>query len=188
MVWRIAVPLAALVTLILPHEAAAAPVPKATAAADPAERSAGFWDDVKDLRQSESWQALQNKVGLSDKSHNVAVEAAQSGYQGVVSVSLDTPRDTAAFLNGAAQSGRDLGVERAVSTALRMRASPEMVTAAAPMVEPKARAEVESFRANLSSGIPGLPGIYLCGGGPCPRSSAPEGYTPVAGTSLGCGR
>jgi hypothetical protein len=188
MIWRIAVSLTALVTLVLPREADAAPAPKATVAANPAERSTGFWDDVKDLRQSESWQALQNKVGLSDKSRGVAAEAVKAGKQGVVSISLDTPRDTAAFLNGAAQPGRDLGVERAVSTALRMRASPEMVTAAAPMVEPQARAEVASFRANLSSGIPGLPGVYLCGGGPCPRASAPQGYAPVAGESRGCGR
>ena len=188
MVWHIAVSLTALATLILPQGADAAPVPKATTAANPAERSTGFWDDVKDLRQSESWQALQTKVGLSEKSRSVAAEAAQLGKQGVVSISLDTPRDTAAFLNGAAQTGRDLGVERAVSTALRMRASPEMVTAAAPMVEPEARAEVAAFRADLSSGIPGLPGIYLCGGGPCQRSPAPQGYAPVAGASRGCGR
>jgi hypothetical protein len=186
MVWRTAIRLIGAAGLALPASALSAPAP--APAAGPADRSAAFWDDVKELRQSESWQALQNKVGLTDKSRGAAAEAAKAGKQSVVSVSLDTPGDAAAFLTGAAQAGQGLGVERAVSTALRMRASPDMVNAATPMVAPQARAGAESFRANLSNGIPGLPGIYLCGGGPCPRSPAPVAYVPVAGESRGCGK
>jgi hypothetical protein len=69
-----------------------------------------------------------------------------------------------------------------------MTTPPQTLEQAAPLVAPEAQAAAETFRANLSTGIPGLPGIYL-GDSPAGftvRAEAPSGYAPVAGGSMGC--
>jgi hypothetical protein len=70
-----------------------------------------------------------------------------------------------------------------------MRTTAKAREAAAPLVAQNAKARVAAMTANLSTGIAGLPGIYLgdnaqANGGR--RAATPSGYAPVAGTSAGC--
>jgi hypothetical protein len=81
-------------------------------------------------------------------------------------------------------SSQDQVSDAALATVISMRISPEVRQAAAPFVAPEAQARVEEFKANLSTGIPGLPGIHLGESGG--RPSLPQGYTPVAGGAMGC--
>lgn len=168
-----------------------------TAAADPAPaasgivaESEGFWEDVHTTEQSEGWRQLQDAVGLERQSRDAVALAAETEVQAVFSVSLDTPDRAADYMSRVGSAGPGgAPLDGAVATALRQRASPEVVQAAVPLVEPEDRGKAAQFQANLSSGIPGLPGLYLgdADQAPAPRASAPSGYAPVSGASSGCG-
>lgn len=120
-----------------------------------------FWGDWKDLRQSDGWQKLQKSVGLQEQSQQAVTRGMKSRTQAVMNVTLDSPTRTASFLNGAAGASRSTENDGALATVLKTRASKTMVEAAESMVAPEVSARVVTFRANLSDGIPGLPGIYL---------------------------
>ena len=110
-----------------------------------------FYSDVDALEKSDSWKALQQKVGLADKISAAQIQNGKRAtqMQSIFSIGSDTAPKLAKFLNS---------------------------TVGADNV----------FRANLSGGIPGLPGIYLGGNDGGSRPSVPPGYTPVAGGSRRC--
>jgi hypothetical protein len=116
-----------------------------------------------------------------------AADGAQNQGKAAVDIAITRPAEAAQFMSESVASSEDPVSNAALATVINMRISPDVQQAAAPLVAPEAKARVEEFRANLSTGIPGLPGIYLGehddGGG---RPGLPEGYTPVAGGSMGC--
>lgn len=148
--------------------------------------SAAFWTDMDAVKQGKDWKALTGAVGLADASSAAMVKAQKDRRQAIVNVSLQDAQDTARFLDSAAAAGP--GVDAAVTTALRMRATPGMVEAAEPMVAPEVRQAARRWRADLDHGIPGLPGIYL--GAPAETgagiATAPAGYQPMSSAAIGC--
>ncbi|HVY33468.1 MAG TPA: hypothetical protein VG960_03505 [Caulobacteraceae bacterium] len=177
--------------------AALALAPSPDMASDPKDLSAGFWSDWQTTKQSEHWQNLQKSVGLQAQTVTAAGQAAQSGKQAVVDTALTTPAQAAKFMTGAAADAKALGVDQSVSTVLAMRATPKTVAAAAPLIPPESRPAAHLITTAMTRGIAGLPGVYLgevehpayeAGGnsGGEERGSAPAGYAPVAGGSLGC--
>ncbi len=152
---------------------------------DSTQLSYAFWNDWQTLKKSDKWQALKQSVGVADQARAAALSGAEKGTQAVVNVGLSKPADVAKVLNGSAHTATDVGAGAALGTALSMRASRQEIAAAQPLVAPEARRESRSMTANLTTGIAGLPGIYL-GPQDHPRPSAPEGYAPVSGGSAGC--
>lgn len=158
------------------------PEAAAPAADDPAALSAGFWGEMKKAEASESFAALKAAVGGAAK--NAA--AKPSGAQRIVDVAISKPEEAAKVLSEATAASADSVSANAAATAVSMITSPQTREAAAEYVAPEAQERVETFRANLSTGIPGLPGIYLGDNSSVARASAPSGYTPVSGGSSGC--
>ena len=170
-------------------EAEQAPPPDTAKPApdDPAALSAGFWGEVKKTEASESFAALKAAMGGAAKT----AAAKPSSTQRIVDVAVQKPEEVAKVMSEASAAPSDGVSANAVATAVNMITSPATREAAAQYVAPEAQERVETFRANLSTGIPGLPGIYLgdnsgatSGYSECP--SAPSGYTPVSGGSSGC--
>jgi hypothetical protein len=180
------------------HMAAAlALAPSPDMASDPKDLSAGFWSDWQTVKQSQHWQNLQHSVGLQGRTMDAMGQAAKSGKQAVVDTALTTPAQAAKFMTGAAADSEALGVDQSVSTVLAMRATPNTVAAAAPLVPAEARPAAHLIATAMTRGMAGLPGVYLgdvdhpkhesgAGSGDEGRGAAPAGYEPVAGGSVGC--
>ena len=160
------------------------PSPEAPTPNDPTALSSGFWADWNKTKSSANFAALTTAVGCGC---GPAADGAQNQGKATVDIAITRPAEAAQFMSESVASSEDPISDAALATVINMRISPDVQQAAAPLVAPEAKARVEEFRANLSTGIPGLPGIYLGdhadGGG---RPSMPEGYTPVAGGSMGC--
>lgn len=170
--------------------------PTAAPAPNPlAKMSDGFWGDWKATEKSESFHAL--KAAVTETQAPTAAPAAPAApptagppppqKQKIVDVAVTKP-ETAAKLLTAASAASDSASTNALATVVTMTTPPQTLAEAAPLVAPEAQASAETFRANLSTGIPGLPGIYL-GDSPSvssARAEAPSGYTPVSGGSAGC--
>jgi len=172
-----------------PDKAAPAPEEPATVAKDPAALSADFWGDLNKIKASPEFAALSDAVGCADKTRAKTADAAKSNKQGIVDIAITRPEEAAKFLNEATTSSSGAVSDGALATVITMRTSPEVLEAAAPMIAPEAQARVEEFRADLTTGIPGLPGIYLgdnSGATSSARAEAPTGYTPVSGGSIAC--
>ena len=171
-----------------PAAQAKASKPKAQAVqleSDPSDLSAGFWTDWKAKEASPEFAALKKSVWRDEPAKpDAAVPAAQS--QRIVDVSISDSAKLAQVLTVATGSGVDASDQQALASVVNMVASPKTQEEAAPMVAPEIQAQVQEFRANLSSGIPGLPGIYLGDNAESERGAAPDGYAPVAGGSAGC--
>lgn len=153
--------------------------------------SDGFWGDWKATEKSESFHALKAAVAGTQAPAAAAPApggaAPQPAKQKIVDVAVTKP-EVAAKLLAAASAASDSAGTKALATVVTMTTAPQTLEQAAPLVAPEAQASAETFRANLSTGIPGLPGIYL---GDTPsassaRAEAPSGYTPVSGGSAGC--
>jgi hypothetical protein len=195
---RMFVPLAAAVTLIATMAVSAETAPPPTAdkaalatklATDELEaRSSDFWSDWNKTKASEEYTALKTSVGLADKAK--AAAAASGGKQAIADLALVQPEAAAKLMNSASAAPDDAA--NALSTVVNMVTAPATREAAMTYVEPEAATRVESWNANLSSGVQGLPGIYLgapaeTSAGTMPtRAAVPSGYTPVAGASAGC--
>lgn len=179
-----------------PDKAALPPGGPAASSSDPAALSTNFWSDWNEAKSSEGVKSLTAAVGCADKTRAAAAAAAKDGKQGIVDVAITRPEEAAKFLSEVTTSSNDTVSDAALATVINMRTSPEVRDAAAPLVAPEAQARVEEFRADLSTGIPGLPGIYLGdtaganggggGGGSGGRAAMPTGYTPVSGGSTAC--
>jgi hypothetical protein len=162
----------------------ALPSPEASAPSDPSAVSSGFWSDWNRTKSSANFAALTTAVGCGC---GPLADGAQNQGKATIDIAITGPAEAAQFMSESVVSSQDPVSDAALATVVNMRISPDVQQAAAPLVAPEAKARVEEFRANLSTGIPGLPGIYLGdhadGGG---RPGLPEGYTPVAGGSMGC--
>jgi len=158
--------------------------PHASAPDDPTTLSSDFWTDWTRTRSSANFAALSTAVGCGC---GPAGNGEPHQGKAAVDIAITRPAEAAQFMSESVASSQDPVSDAALATVINMRISPKVREAAAPLVAPEAQARVEEFRANLSTGIPGLPGIYLGehaqGGG---RPSLPEGYTPVSGGSMGC--
>jgi hypothetical protein len=176
-----------------PASPAAASRPKTAKppASDPAAISAGFWGDIKATTSSPDFATLKSAVGSADKSAATLSTPNTSGKQRIVDLAISSPADAAKVLTEATAASGDDASRQALATALTMVASPKTMEDAAALVPPDAQARVTEMRADLTNGIPGLPGIYLgdqpsVEGGVVARTDAPSGYSPVAGSSMGC--
>ena len=165
--------------------APAAPTPPKPAPGDPSALSGDFWGDWTKTRTSESFTKLTADVGSADKSAAAIAIGRASDTQSIVNMAIDRPEEAAKLLETTSTASSDPATANALATVVSMVASPKTIEAAVPLVAPEAQARVETMTANLSTGISGLPGIYL-GDVPHEGGTAPAGYTPVAGGSLGC--
>lgn len=157
--------------------ASAAPSPLATA-------SAGFWNNWRTYAASEEYKSLERNVGNKPRIDAITKPMRQADRQPVVDIAVAKPTEAAKLMSSVAQAGG--GANRAaLATVMNMRTTEQTREAASLLVAPEARAQVQQFRADLSSGIAGLPGIYLHDQ-PTSRSATPAGYSPVHGGSMGC--
>jgi hypothetical protein len=163
------------------------PPPKPEAG-DPSALSGDFWGDWKKTSTSKSFVALTAAVGTAGKSAAALAAPNTANTQRVVNLAVGKPEDAAKLLSTAAAASNDTASANALKTVVNMVTSPKTREEAAAFVAPEAQASVEAWNADLSSGVQGLPGIYLGdnadNGGA--RDAAPAGYTPVAGGSMGC--
>jgi hypothetical protein len=160
-------------------------------APDPSSISTGFWGDIKATTSSADFATLKSAVGSADKSAATTSAPNTTGKQRIVDLAISSPTDAATLLTAATAATGDDASKQALATAMAMVASPKTIEDAAALVPPDAQARVTEMRADLTNGIPGLPGIYLgdqppVEGGVVARADAPSGYSPVAGSSMGC--
>jgi len=191
-------------------ESAKSPQSGASVETDPKDLSKAFWTDWKTTKASPHVTALAKSLGAIDKTDAAVKAASKTRKQAIVPVVINQPKEAAKLLQiasekqgthalgkvgakvdpkGTPKTLGDQTGEQALRTVITMTVSPETRKAAMRHVPPAAKQRVEAWRADLSTGIRGLPGIYLSGnhqtasGGMRP---APAGYAPVAGGSIGC--
>jgi len=128
-------------------------------ARDPAAVSSGFWADWNKTKSSTNFEALTTAADCG------CGATAAGGNQGntPVDIAITRPAQAAQFLSKSVASSQDPVSDAALATVMNMRIPPQVNQAAAPLVAPEARARVQDFRANLSTGIAGLPGVHLGG-------------------------
>lgn len=161
--------------------------PPKPAPGDPSALSSEFWGDWNLTKASEEFTALTNTVGRADKSTAAVAANKANGTQTIVNLAIETSEDAAKFLDDASAASNDAASANALATVVNMVTSPKTREEAAPLVAPEAQERVEAVRANLSTGIQGLPGIYLGdNAAESARPAAPAGYAPVAGSSIAC--
>ena len=197
------------------------PAPPVTAASELTAASANFWQEWTETKTGADFTGLTSAIDcncekktpagvadISPKDVKAQAVAPPNKPKPVVDVAITRPDEAAKLLSESTGAATDSVSRAALATVIDMRMSPEVREAAIEQVVPESRTQVEEFRANLSTGIPGLPGIYLgdtaqssawsggtsggggesYGGGSYDggRASAPSGYTPVSGGSMGC--
>lgn len=149
-----------------------------------------FWGDWKTTQASANYTALKTAVegAAAPAAATPAAGAPAPAKQKIVDVAVTKPASAAKLLTAASSAASDQASTAALATVITMVASPKTLQEAAPLVAPEAQPQAQAMTANLSSGIAGLPGIYLSdqpieGGA---RGDAPAGYTAVSGGSMGC--
>ena len=165
-----------------PQHAPAKPAP-AAAPSELAQMSSTFWTDVKKTEGSDDFKALSTALGRVKPPPSAAPK-----QQRIVDVAVTRPADAAKIMTNVAAAPSAAQTTNAVTTVMSMIATPKTLEQAAALVPPESQSQVETWRANLSNGIPGLPGLYLGDNAEAnaPRAEAPAGYAPVAGGSAGC--
>ena len=169
--------------------ATAQPSAKPEAGGDLAALNSVFWSEYKAVNDSADFTALKKAAGSTNKVNAAIAEGRKTSSQSIVNVAVDQPAEVAKLLTGIAASPTGSANQTAVATVLAMRTTAKARAAAAPLVAPAAKAQVAAMTTNLSTGIAGLPGIYLgdnaaANGGA--RAAIPTGYSRVAGGSMGC--
>ena len=169
--------------------ATAQPSAKPEAGGDLATLNSVFWSEYKAVNDSADFTALKKAAGSTNKVNAAIAEGRKTSSQSIVNVAVDQPAEVAKLLTGIAASPTGSANQTAVATVLAMRTTAKARAAAAPLVAPAAKAQVAAMTTNLSTGIAGLPGIYLgdnaaANGGA--RAATPTGYSRVAGGSMGC--
>ena len=150
-----------------------------------------FWGDWKTTQASANYTALKAAVAgaaAPASSAPAAASPAAPAKQKIVDVAVTKPEAAARLLAAAWTASSDRASTNALATVITMVATPKTLQEAAPLVAPEAQLLAQAMTANLSSGIAGLPGVYLSdqpieSGA---RAKAPAGYTPVSGGSMGC--
>ncbi len=156
---------------------------------DPKDLSQAFWTGWKAERVSDGYRQT-----LAAAGGRAAVAKAQTVdprlVQHVADLAIQNPKDAAGIMMAAAVEGQSSETRAALQTAMVMRTTPDMRQKAVQALPPQAQAAGAAFAANLSHGIPGLPGIYLSGQGEnrggAERGAAPSGFQPVSGGSGAC--
>ncbi len=152
---------------------------------DPSALSGAFWGDWNKTKASDEFGTLKTQVGIADRTK--ATAAATPGKQQVVDVAVQRPEEAAKMLSGASAAASDSAQTNALATVVNMVTTPKTREAAVALVAPEEQARVETMTANLTTGIQGLPGIYLGDvEQSAPRASVPSGYTLVSGGAMGC--
>lgn len=128
------------------------------AAPDPAAVSSGFWADWNKTKSSTNYEAL---TRAADCGCGPTTAGGQSQGNTPVDIAITRPAQAAQFLSKSVASSQDPVSDAALATVMNMRIPPQVSQAAASLVAPETRARVQDFRANLSTGIAGLPGVYL---------------------------
>jgi hypothetical protein len=128
------------------------------AAPDPAAVSSGFWADWNKTKSSTNFEALSR---AADCGCGPTAAGGQSQGNTPVDIAITRPAQAAQFLSKSVASSQDPVSDAALATVINMRVPRDVSQAAAPLVAPEVRARVADFRANLSTGIAGLPGVYL---------------------------
>jgi hypothetical protein len=169
-------------------ETAPPPPPKTQATPNPSTTlSKDFWAGWKETKESEEYTALAKSIGGAESAAAAIEEGKKAKSQAIANVALTKPEETAKFLTGvSAAKSENAETVGALATVVQMRTNEAARASAAPLVEPQAAARVEEWRADLSTGIPGLPGIYLGANAEANRPAVPTGYTAVSGGSVGC--
>jgi hypothetical protein len=166
--------------------AAAKPAATTPSPNDPSALSGDFWGDWKKTKASDAFGTLKTQIGIADKT-KATTAATKPGQQPVVDVAVQRPEEAAKMLSSASAATGDTAQTNALATVVSMVTTPQTREAAIAYVEPEEKARVETMAANLTTGIQGLPGIYLGDvEQSAPRASVPSGYTPVSGGSMGC--
>jgi hypothetical protein len=147
--------------------------------------SDGFWKDWNGYKASPQFGALQKESGAGAAVEGAVAAGAKSNKQGIADMAVTDAAWAAGLMAGAAKLGAEAEAGKAIETVLRMRTSPKTREAAIAAAPPETRASLTQWNANLSTGVAGLPGIYLSDS-PAARALAPAGYQPVAGGSAGC--
>lgn len=155
-----------------------------------------FWGDWKTTQASANYTALKAAVegaaapaaAAPAAGATPAAGAPAPAKQKIVDVAVTKPAAAAKLLTAASTASSDQASTNALATVITMVASPKTLQEAAPLVAPEAQPQAQAMTANLSTGIAGLPGIYLSdqpieSGA---RGEAPAGYTAVSGGSMGC--
>lgn len=166
--------------------------------------SDGFWGDWKATQKSASFTAL--KAAMPSAAATAPATPATSvtppgtqpapAKQKIIDVAVTKPEAAAKLLTAASAAATDRETAKAMATIFTMTTTPKTLEAAAPLVAPAQQQQAQEMTANLSTGIAGLPGVYLSdapiessgggGGGGGGRAEAPSGYTSVSGGSMGC--
>ncbi len=153
-----------------------------------------FWGDWKTTQASANFTALKAAVdgaaapaAAAPAAATPAVGTPAPAKQKIVDVAVTKPEAAAKLLTAASTASSDRASTAALATVITMVASPKTLQEAAPLVAPEAQAQAQAMTANLSTGIAGLPGVYLSDQPiESARAEAPSGYTPVSGGSMGC--
>jgi hypothetical protein len=167
--------------------------PVAPPAAALTAKSSSFWSDWKTTQASPDFAALKAAVDSAHTPSAAAQPAASDqgtpppARQKIIDIAVTKPEAAAKLLEAAPLAKDDAGAG-ALRTILGMATTPTTLQAAQPLVPPEAQASAQEMTANLSTGINGLPGIYLSDAPieASVRGEAPAGYTPVSGGSMGC--
>lgn len=161
------------------------PPPKYPKLITTTDRDASFWNDWHDRSQSPAFKQLERDTGTANVAKNAVAEGRASDRQPIANIAVDSADAAARLLAAAAKSNADRESREALEAIAMLRTSPDDRADAIRQMPPETKAAAATFVANLSTGIPGLPGIYL-NDSPIQRSPAPAGYAPVAGGSRGC--
>jgi len=144
---------------------------------------ARFWGEWEAGRQSPSFLKLETDAGAARQVQDAVALARSHGVQPVANVAVASVADAGRMM--AAADGAEVDQRAALATVAALRTTQDQRKQAAQTAPPAQRAAMANFSASLSTGIAGLPGIYL-NGNEGARGAVPSGYAPVAGGSLGC--
>jgi hypothetical protein len=171
--------------LAAPRHGVASPA-KPAAMVDAKDLNEAFWADWKTVRSSDAFVKLRQQAGADDAVNGSIAGGRSAGVQAITDMAIRKPEDAARLISAAADRTAAREVQAALGTVVAMRAPPAIQQAAMKQLPPAERPQATAFTANLSTGIAGLPCMYLCESPTSERPSAPAGYTPVSGGSFGC--
>jgi hypothetical protein len=181
--------MAALAQCILLVALTAAPPPPsstrpASDPADPKAQSADFWQEVRALTISEQFRDVESRAGPASVVTKSIAEGHASNSQPIANISASRTQ-ASQLIEVGSRKAVDADLKAAVSMVATMTTTPELRAAVVASMPASDRRAAATFSANLSSGIVGLPGVYL-NASPSAPSAAPQGYHPVGGGSVGC--
>ncbi len=170
------------------------------------DRNAKFWDEWKDLRQTEKWKSLESATNVMREADAPAGQTAAAKKDTpptgkdapkkesvkdryIFNMSVDRPQEVAKFVAKVATNKID-GADGALSTVVNMRTSPGARKAATTHVPPAAKKDylalVERIPPRRYFSDPFAGTATTSAFVPAPRPSQPSGYVPVKSASYGC--